>query len=129
MSRRLYLLFTRDYRLSEAETESSPYFLHSMLYSFPGQRFILNHEHTDHFRFKSKEISDFNILYILDHLLVDVWVCYGENCCALLSHVPLFVTLWTVAHQAPLSMEFSRNTRIYSKNTGVGYHFLLQWEK
>ena len=25
-----------------------------------------------------------------------------------LSHVPLFVTLWTVAHQAPLSMWFSR---------------------
>ena len=24
------------------------------------------------------------------------------------SHVQLFVTLWTVAHQAPLSMEFSR---------------------
>ena len=24
------------------------------------------------------------------------------------SHVPLFVTLWTVAHQAPLSMGFSR---------------------
>ena len=52
----LYLLFTRDYRLSEGEIESSPYFLHSMLYSFPGQRFILNHEYTDHFRFKSKEI-------------------------------------------------------------------------
>ena len=30
-------------------------------------------------------------------------------CCAyLLSHVPLFVTLWTVAHQAPLSMGFFR---------------------
>ena len=25
-----------------------------------------------------------------------------------LSHVKLFVTLWTVAHQAPLSMGFSR---------------------
>ena len=24
------------------------------------------------------------------------------------SHIQLFVTLWTVAHQAPLSMEFSR---------------------
>ena len=30
-----------------------------------------------------------------------------------------FVTPWTVAHQAPLSVEFP-------KNTGVGYHFLLQ---
>ena len=26
----------------------------------------------------------------------------------LLSHVQLFATLWTVAHQAPLSLEFSR---------------------
>ena len=37
-----------------------------------------------------------------------------------LSHVWFFVTPWTVAHQAPLCMGFSR------KNTGVGYHFLLQ---
>ena len=29
-------------------------------------------------------------------------------CCAMLSHVRLFVTLWTVAHQAPMPMEFSR---------------------
>ena len=32
----------------------------------------------------------------------------------LFSHVQLFVTPWTVAHQAPLSMGFS------GKNTGVG---------
>ena len=37
-----------------------------------------------------------------------------------LSHVQLFVTLWTVALQAPLSMGFSR------KNTEVGCHALLQ---
>ena len=37
-----------------------------------------------------------------------------------LSRVRLFVTPWTVAYQAPLSMGFSR------QNTGVGYHFLLQ---
>ena len=37
-----------------------------------------------------------------------------------LNCVPLFATPGTVAHQAPLSMEFSR------KNTGVGCHFLLQ---
>ena len=36
------------------------------------------------------------------------------------SRVWLFVTLWTVACQAPLSMEFS------SKNIGVGCHFPLQ---
>ena len=29
-------------------------------------------------------------------------------CAQLLSHVQLFATLWTVAHQLPLSMEFSR---------------------
>ena len=28
--------------------------------------------------------------------------------CCMLSHVQLFVTPWTVAHQAPLSMGFSR---------------------
>ena len=38
----------------------------------------------------------------------------------LLNCVPLFVTPWTVAPQAPLSMGFS------SKNTGVGFHFLFQ---
>ena len=30
------------------------------------------------------------------------------------------VTPWTLASQAPLSMEFS------SKNTGVGFHYLFQ---
>jgi len=38
----------------------------------------------------------------------------------MLNHDQLFVTPCTVAHQAPLSMEFS------GKNTGVGCHFLLQ---
>ena len=36
------------------------------------------------------------------------------------SHAWLFVTLWTITRQAPLSMEFP------GKNTGVGCHFLLQ---
>ena len=31
---------------------------------------------------------------------------------------------WTVVHQAPLSMEFSRQE--YWNTTGVGHHFLLQ---
>ena len=38
----------------------------------------------------------------------------------MLSRVWFFVTSWTVAHQAPLSMGFS------SKNTGIACHFLLQ---
>ena len=41
-------------------------------------------------------------------------------CAQLLSHVQLFVTSWTVALQAPLSMRFP------TKNTGVVCHFLLQ---
>ena len=40
--------------------------------------------------------------------------------CQLLSHVWLFVTLWTIPYQAPLSMEFSR------QDTGVGSHPLHQ---
>ena len=36
------------------------------------------------------------------------------------SRFQLFMTLWTVAHQVPLSLRFS------SKNTGVGCHILLQ---
>ena len=38
----------------------------------------------------------------------------------MLHHVRLFVTLWTVAHQALLSMGFS------GRNTGLGCHFVLQ---
>ena len=37
-----------------------------------------------------------------------------------LTHVELFATPWTVAYQAPLSMEFP------GKNTGVCCNFLLQ---
>ena len=38
-----------------------------------------------------------------------------------LSHVRLFGTPWTVAYQAPLSMDFP------GKSTGVGCHRLLRW--
>ena len=56
--------------------------------------------------------------------------CNWKNACAatktlcassqVLNCVWIFVTLWTVACQAPLSMEFS------SKNTRASCHFLLQ---
>ena len=49
---------------------------------------------------------------------VCVCVCVCVIC--LLGHVWLFLTSWTVAYQAPLSMEFS------GKNTGVDCCFLLQ---
>ena len=43
------------------------------------------------------------------NVLVVTKLAKGGECCAkLISHVWLFETLWTVAHQAPLSMEFSR---------------------
>ena len=35
-------------------------------------------------------------------------ILYGTVYVQLLSHVQLFATLWTIAHQAPLSMGFSR---------------------
>ena len=38
----------------------------------------------------------------------------------MLSHVQRFETLWSIAHQAPLSMDF------LGKSTGAGCHFLLQ---
>ena len=47
---------------------------------------------------------------------------YVINDCMLchFSHVQFFVTLWAIDYQAPLSMGFSR------KESGVGWHFLLQ---
>ena len=45
---------------------------------------------------------------------------------SLFSHVRLFETPWTVAHQAPLSMGFSRQEYFPGTSAGVGYHFLLQ---
>ena len=46
-----------------------------------------------------------------------------------LSRARLFVTPWTVAYQAPPSMEFTRLLRPWNfpgKSTGVACHFLLQ---
>ena len=53
------------------------------------------------------------------------WSLAGLPClhmCVLsrFSHVWLFVTIWTIACQTPLSMDS------LGKNTGVGCHFLLQ---
>ena len=47
-------------------------------------------------------------------------VCVCVRALSCFSRVWLFVILWTIVHQALLSLGFS------SKNTGVGYHFLLQ---
>ena len=62
----------------------------------------------------------FLVFYIkLSILTILKYTIQHMRACAL-SRVPLFVTPWTVAYQAPLSMEF------FSRNTEVGYHFLLQ---
>ena len=55
-------------------------------------------------------------LYSSSNFLIDVKVKVKSLSC-----IRLFVTPWTVAHQAPLPMRFSR-----LKNTGVGCCFLLQ---
>ena len=41
-------------------------------------------------------------------MIVSVYVCVCVCVLSHFSHVCLFVTLWTVTHQAPLSMGFSR---------------------
>ena len=55
-------------------------------------------------------------------LVISFWCLIRVNevvCMCVFCHVWLFVTPWTAAHQAPLSMDFP------GKNTGVGCHFLL----
>ena len=48
------------------------------------------------------------------------FICREKMCVCVLNCVQFFVTPWTIACQAPLSMEFS------STNTRAGCHFLLQ---
>ena len=48
------------------------------------------------------------------------WMCVGE-----LSHAQLFATPWTVAHQAPLSIEFSRQAYW----SGLPFLFCRVWKK
>ena len=49
-------------------------------------------------------INDWYLKYQRTFMCVCVCVCV----CYLVSHVSFLATLWTVAHQDPLSMEFSR---------------------
>ena len=60
-------------------------------------------------------LFNFKILYcnrIFHYFTLCMCICISFCVCVCvcesLNHVWLFVTLWTVAHQAPLSMEFSR---------------------
>ena len=47
-------------------------------------------------------------LFLLNLKLLDFFPFSFSPLCAVLSHVRLFVTAWTVAHQAPLPMGFPR---------------------
>ena len=69
----------------------------------------------------SQIISLFSIPILTSHMKSkNGCVSLAECVLSCFSCVWLFVTLWTIACQAPLSAEFSR------KNPGVGCHFLLQ---
>ena len=47
-------------------------------------------------------------LIVSSRMSVCVCVCVCVLCVCGLSHVQLFVTLWTIAHQAPLPLELFR---------------------
>ena len=68
-----------------------------------------------------KPVTEFQLLVeVAANNSFPYWAPTACLCAQLLSHVWLFVTPWTVASQAPLSMGLS------SKNTGVGCQTLLQ---
>ena len=75
----------------------------------PLQGFSKNPRHS----LKKYEVWVQNLILFLPH-----WVC--ACMLTLFSHVQLFATLWTVACQAHCPWDSP------GKNTGVGWHFLLQ---
>ena len=66
--------------------------------------------------FNLQVFGTYHNILLFSNLIVLVFLFWN----LLRHHVWLFVTLWTVAHQAPLSMGF------FSKNTRVSCHVLLQ---
>ena len=66
------------------------------------RNFICNSENLEpvYMSFNGQWLYQLWNIYILEHLLACLLSCF--------SHVRLFVTLWTIACQVPLSMEFSR---------------------
>ena len=56
-------------------------------------------------RAQSHKTSLLQMTHPIPGCYLSFWPCV---CMCMLSHVPLFATLWTVAHQAPLSTEFPR---------------------
>ena len=67
--------------------------------------------------------TDIILQQLLDNIFFVVLISQMVNgpCCCLAAQSCLtFVTSWTAAHQTPLFIDLP------GKNTGVGYHFLLQ---
>ena len=60
--------------------------------------------HAKNYILKKASLSTDVCMYVI----MCVCVCVCDCVCVLLSHVRLFATPWTVACQAPLSTEFSR---------------------
>ena len=73
------------------------------------RNFICNSENLEpvYMSFNGQWLYQLWNIYILEHLLACLLSCF--------SHVRLFVTLWTIALQAPLSMGFSRQEYWYVK--------------
>ena len=63
------------------------------------------------FTFDSTYTNDYKhtqvCIYTHVYVCMCIYICVSWSC-IMLSHIQLFAILWNVAHQAPLSMGFSR---------------------
>ena len=98
--------------------------LHSLLFQMENRvkqdqssRWIVNQDTIKcnyNYDYKDMLVKDslvLNIHFFLNSLLTDLALSFNALCARMLScfsHVQLFVILWTVASQAPLTMWFSR---------------------
>ena len=53
-------------------------------------------------------MSQFLIINFFTYIFLHIYICHWMHSVCLLSRAQLFATPWTVAHQAPLSIEFFR---------------------
>ena len=69
---------------------------------------LLNVDNSGFLSYRAKIKIKEEIIYIHTHTHTHTHTYICIVLCLSLSHVQLFAAPWTVAHQAPLSMEFSR---------------------